>query len=347
MRLKSSSSARPLPPLALVPLAAILLVACSDQSAPTIEPPAATASTEATTAVQNASAITGQVSSSAGPEAGVWVIAETGEFDTFFARIVATDEEGRFAIPDLPAASYQVWVRGYGLADSAKFSADPGESLQIAATLAPNDAVAAQVYPAAYWYSMMGLPDEGELGNIEGGLNAYLTWMKNMGCVGCHQLGQQSTRTIPEFFGEFETHEQAWMRRVLSGQAGQGMFSQLSERLDGVPFKYLGDWTQRIADGELPFAKPQRPSGQERNVVVTVRDWSNPRAYMHDLSGTDRRDPTVNANGPLYGAPELSTDEFPVLDPVNNTSWVINAPVRDADTPTTAATPPSAPTPYW
>jgi len=347
MRCTFSNKAHLLSPLALVPAAAILLAACSEQSTPAATLSDATDTTEAAVRAQNAAAITGQVSSAAGPEAGVWVVAETGEFDTFFARIVATDDEGRFAIPDLPSARYEIWVRGYGLADSAKYSAEPGTSMQIEATLAPNDAVAAQVYPAAYWYSMMGLPDESELANIDGGLNAYLTWMKNMGCVGCHQLGQQSTRTIPEFFGEFETHEQAWMRRVLSGQAGQGMFSQLSERLDGVPFRYLGDWTQRIADGELPFAKPQRPSGQERNVVVTVRDWSNPRAYMHDLSGTDRRNPTVNANGPLYGAPELSTDEFPVLDPVNNTSWVINAPVRDADTPTTAATPPSAPSAYW
>ena len=342
-----SNKAHLLSPLALVPAAAILLAACSEQSTPAATLSDTTDTTEAAVTAQNAAAITGQVSSAAGPEAGVWVVAETSEFDTFFARIVATDDEGRFAIPDLPSARYEIWVRGYGLADSAKYSAEPGTSMQIEATLAPNDAVAAQVYPAAYWYSMMGLPDESELANIEGGLNAYLTWMKNMGCVGCHQLGQQATRTIPEFFGEFETHEQAWMRRVLSGQAGQGMFSQLSDRLDGVPFRYLGDWTQRIADGELPFAKPQRPSGQERNVVVTVRDWSNPRAYMHDLSGTDRRNPTVNANGPLYGAPELSTDEFPVLDPVNNTSWVINAPVRDADTPTTAATPPSAPSAYW
>lgn len=326
-------------------IAALFLLGCSEPSTAPEQIPDQTPGNEAVAA--EASAISGSVRSSAGAEAGVWVIAETGELDTFFARIVATDDNGAFLIPDLPEANYQVWVRGYGLADSARYSANPGEVLQLEAVLAANEAEAAQVYPAAYWYAMMDLPEESELENIEGGLNAYLTWMKNMGCVGCHQLGQLSTRTIPEFFGDFETHEQAWMRRVLSGQAGQGMFNQLSGRLDGVPFKYLGDWTQRIADGELPFAQPQRPEGIERNVVVTVRDWSNPKAYMHDLSGTDRRDPTVNAYGPLYGAPELSTDEFPVLDPVANTSWVIDVPVRDADTPTTASTPPAAPSAYW
>ncbi len=325
--------------------ASLLLGACGPQDSSTTSN--TVSATDTVEVITDSRSISGTVTSSTGAEAGVWVIAETGDFDTFFARIVATDDNGQFLIPDLPDAEYQVWVRGYGLTDSAKTSSSPGSQLQLEAVPAPDAALAAQVYPAAYWYAMMDLPDEEELVNVNGGLNAYLTWMKNMGCVGCHQLGQLSTRTIPAFFGDFETHEQAWMRRVLSGQAGQGMFNQLSDRLDGVPFKYLGDWTQRIADGELPFATPERPTGLERNVVVTVRDWSNPKAYMHDLSGTDRRDPTVNAYGPLYGAPELSTDEFPVLDPVSNTASVIDVPVRDPDTPTTAATPPAAPSAYW
>jgi hypothetical protein len=81
--------------------------------------------------------------------------------------------------------------------------------------------------------------------------------------------------------------------------------------------------------------------------VATVRDWSSPQFYMHDLSGTDRRDPTVNGYGKLYGAPELATDEMPILDPVANESSVFHAPVRDEDTPTTNAVPPLAPSPYW
>ena len=98
-----------------------------------------------------------------------------------------------------------------------------------------------------------------------------------------------------------------------------------------LPYKYLADWTDRIASGEVPAVKPQRPAGIERNVVATVRDWSKPTGYMHDLSGTDRRNPTVNGYGPLYGAPELSTDEFPILDPVANTADHFVAPVRDED----------------
>src|SRR5262245_27594168 len=70
--------------------------------------------------------IGGVVTGAKGPEAGVWVIAETSDLPTRFVRIVATDDRGRYVIPDLPKASYNVWVRGYGLVDSAKSKAAPG-----------------------------------------------------------------------------------------------------------------------------------------------------------------------------------------------------------------------------
>src|SRR5688572_28670846 len=57
--------------------------------------------------------ITGRVTSGAGPEAGVWVIAETHETNTPLIKIVVTDDEGRFTLPQLPTATYNVWVRGY------------------------------------------------------------------------------------------------------------------------------------------------------------------------------------------------------------------------------------------
>ena len=317
----------------------------SNRSIDTISAASQPAPAEPPTVARNSGAIGGAVSSENGAEAGVWVIAETDAFDTFFAKIVVTDDQGRFVIPDLPDAEYQIWVRGYGLLDSQKTNARPGRTLKLQAPLAMNDAEAAQVYPAAYWYAMLDLPTADEIKNVDGGLNNYLTWIKNMGCVGCHQLGQAATRTFPYGIGE-ASHAQAWLQRISSGQAGESMVG-LVNRLNGLPIKYLADWTERIANGETPFAKPERPQGKERNLVVTVRDWSTPKAYMHDLSGTDRRNPTVNAYGALYGAPELSTDEFPILNPRTNTASFFNAPVRDADTPSTVKTPPFAPSPYW
>jgi len=290
--------------------------------------------------------IGGVVTSASGPEAGVWVIAETDDLDTRFARIVVTDDAGRYLVPDLPDANYEVWVRGYGIVDSAKSAASPGEIIDLAVDAAPDAAAAARVYPAAYWYSMMGLPDENELAGVPGGLNQYLASMKNLGCIGCHQLGQESTRTIPAALGEFASSEDAWLRRVSSGQAGRQMAGQVTGQ-GGLRLKYLAEWTDRVAEGELPSTGPERPSGIERNVVATVRDWASPSVYMHDLASTDRRDPTVNAYGRIYGAPELSTDDFPILDPVANTDTSFRAPVRDADTPTTASTLPFEPSPYW
>ena len=102
--------------------------------------------------------IGGVVTSAAGPEAGVWVIAETDDLGTRFARIVVTDDQGRYLVPDLPEASYRIWVRGYGLVDSEPVPGERGELLDLSASVAPDAAAAAQVYPAAYWYSMMGLP---------------------------------------------------------------------------------------------------------------------------------------------------------------------------------------------
>ena len=264
--------------------------------------------------------IGGAVTGPRGPEAGVWVIAETRDLPTRYAKMVVTDDQGRYVVPDLPKAKYQVWVRGYGLIDSPKVDAVPGQQLDLTAVAASNEAAAAQYYPAIYWYAMLKIPDKDQFGgksNIPEKISQadWLTTIKNQSCVGCHQLGQLSTRTIPAGLGEFKSGEEAWIRRVQAGQASTLMINQLAGRLGGVPFKYFGDWTDRVAQGELPFAKPPRPQGIERNIVVTTWDWGNEKKYLHDLISSDKRNPSVNANGALYGSPEYATDQLPVLDP--------------------------------
>ena len=245
--------------------------------------------------------IGGVVTGPNGPEAGVWVIAETTDLPTKFARMVVTDDQGRYVIPDLPSANYQVWVRGYGLVDSPKMRAKPGQTLNHTAVVAPNEAAAAHYYPAIYWYSMMKLPPKDDFGGktaIPEKLTQidWLKQMKNIGCIGCHQLGQEATRTIPAQFGPFKSGEEAWMRRIQSGQSGEQMTNQLAGGFAGVPFKYLGEWTDSIAKGALPKQKPPRPTGVERNIVVTSWEWSTPDKYLHDLIASDRRNPTVNAS---------------------------------------------------
>ena len=162
------------------------------------------------------------------------MIAETTDLPTKFARIVVTDDQGRYVIPDLPTANYSVWVRGYGLVDSPKLRAKPGQHLDIAAVPAPNDAAAAHYYPAIYWYAMMKIPPTTDFGKDDSGLPPkmtqvdYLKQMKNIGCIGCHQLGQEATRTIPAQFGPFKSGADAWMRRIQSGQSGEQMINQLA-----------------------------------------------------------------------------------------------------------------------
>src|SRR5712675_2612044 len=103
--------------------------------------------------------IGGVVNGPGGPEAGVWVIAETTDLPVRFIRIVVTDDQGRYVIPDLPKANYDVWVRGYGLVDSPKVKSEPGKQLNLTAVPAPNAAEAAKYYPAIYWYAMMKIPE--------------------------------------------------------------------------------------------------------------------------------------------------------------------------------------------
>jgi hypothetical protein len=279
--------------------------------------------------------IGGVVTSSKGPEAGVWVIAETRSLPVRYIKAVVTDDRGRYVLPDLPQASYSVWVRGYGLVDSAKVTSAPGKLVNLTATPAPNDAAAAQYYPAIYWYSMLHIPTAGEFG--EGSKipqaitqTAWLNQMKNNGCVGCHQLGQKATRTIPASFNLSGT--QAWMRRTMSGQSGEQMTGQLLS-LGPLGYQYLGEWTDRIAKGELPHAKPARPQGVERNIVVTLQGLGDEKHYLHDVITTDKRKPTVNGYGRIYGSPEYSTDILPILDPVKNTATTFRAPVRDEHMP--------------
>jgi hypothetical protein len=304
--------------------------------------------------------IAGVVTSRCGPEAGVWVIAETRDLGARFAKIVVTDDLGRFVLPDLPKARYQVWVRGYGLVDSPKVSARPGNALNLNAVVAPDRAAAAQYYPAIYWWSLLQIPDAedfpgtGPNGNgmppAFQSLDQWLDVIKTNGCGNCHQIGNYATRNMPPAFSHFDSAIGAWARRVQSGPGGTSMVRTMGRLLtpDGGHLAALANWTDRIKAGELPRASPSRPTGIERNLVVTVRDWLDPKHYLHDLTATDKRDPHVNAYGLLYGTTELSIAEIPVLDPVHNTKTAIAAPVRDPDTPSSSsANPVFAASPYF
>src|SRR5678815_2622842 len=293
-----------------------------------------------------------------GPEAGVWVIAETRDLPTRLIKVVVTNDQGRYLLPDLPKANYDVWVRGYGLVDSPKVKAAPGKVLNLTAVTAPNAAAAAQYYPAQYWFAMMQLPPKsdfpgtGPSGNgIAPNIKSQGEWVRNIvatdACTACHQLGGKATREVPKALGTFEDSVAAWDRRIQSGQAGGAMSARFTQVGRTRALQMYADWTDRVARGELPATAPQRPAGRERNIVITMWDYGTDKTYLHDEISSDKRNPTVNANGPIYGATEESTQFLPVVNPAENSATQIPLVVRDPKTPSAADQPPAAPSAYW
>ena len=283
--------------------------------------------------------ISGRVVSEGGvAEAGVWVIAEAkdvmqndGRGPDSFRKIVVTDDAGSFLVPDLPDGTYDVWVRGYGLIDSraswtlfGDLQLRPGaRDVEISVTKAANAREAAKVYPANYWYSLLKLPPAsafpGDGNYIAPGVGSQGEWMGNLKltCNLCHQIGTSATR--------FATRE-AWdvgMRKSPNMFRGATRFGY-EAFLD-----VFGDWSERIHSGEVPPAPP-RPTGAERNVVITQWEVADLYTHPHDISATDRRNPTSNANGPVYLV-DYAQDWLVIIDPVNNSWKRVRVPTHPMD----------------
>ena len=246
--------------------------------------------------------IGGTVTSTAGPEAGVWVIAETTELPTTFARIVVTDDQGRYVLPDLPEASYDVFVRGYGLVDSATVTAMPGQHLDLEAVVAPDGHAAAATYPPGSWLSLLEIP-EGDMPKME-----VVSAIKE--CLQCHAIGNAGTREIPARYDDVSSRE-AWDHRTSGGAFG--LMPSIYGRL-GSQAQMFADWTDAIAAGAYPEQAPPRPAGLERNAVISVWDWASPEGTRSDAQATHEWEPTINANGRVYGVHTNDT-EIAWLDP--------------------------------
>src|SRR5712671_7892981 len=257
-------------------------------------------------------------SNGAKPEAGVWVIAETKSLPVPFRKIVVTDDQGRFLVPDLPDGSYELWVRGYGLKDSDRVSAARGENVKLQVANAATPQEAAKIYPASYWTSLIQPPPMSELPVKYKSQDEWLATLRN-GCNHCHELGMPQTRIY--------TTAKDWDAMFLRAKS-------MHQELDGmgrlVVERTLADWGTRIAAGEVPPAPP-RPTGIERNVVVSQWDWAAPESFVHDLVSTDKRNPPMYAYGKVYGGDRTGGGRLAVLDPVKNTVSLLQVEPRSKE----------------
>ncbi|MBM3771002.1 MAG: hypothetical protein FJW27_06885 [Acidimicrobiia bacterium] len=314
-----------------VGMLATLMAACADGSAVT----AGAAEVDV-----NDASIGGVVLSGGKPEAGVWVVAETTSLPTRFTRIVVTDDFGRFLVPDLPvsATSFNVWVRGYGLRDSQPIRATRGDRVTLLAENARTPQEAAKIYPANYWLSLYEPPPAGALPLVDGegaltkahhgegadeesgvasraypGREHWVGHMK-LACMLCHQMGQDISR----LFDRPEHWDAVWDRAQMVRTA-EGLGKQVLKQS-------LADWGTRIAQGEVPPAPP-RPTGLERNMVVTQWDWARDDSYVHDNISTDKRNPTLYPYGKVYGL-DIGQSFLWELDPVKHTVSAHEIPLR-------------------
>jgi hypothetical protein len=337
-------------PRVLLGICAIAASAVSIWAAAPQQPRAAAAQI-----AMDADDIAGVVTSRRGPEAGVWVIAETTDTPTKFRKIVVTDDRGRYLLPDLPAkATFAIWVRGYGLTDSSPVRSLPGRTLPLTATVAADARAAARVYPASYWYSLIDIPAErefpgtGATGNgIAPEMRTQHHWINQIkaNCNVCHQMGNQATREIPKALGTFPSSIGAWDTRVQVGQDGQGMSNMVSGLGRARGLEMFARWTDRVAAGDVP-PEPPRPQGRERNVVLTMWDWGGAATFAHDELTTDKRNPTANAHGPIYGV-DWGNDGFLIVDPLEHTAEELRIPVLDPRVPPGKSQKMPVPSPYW
>ena len=266
------------------------------------------------------SSIGGTVVNSNGgkPEAGVWVIAETKSLQTPFRKIVVTDDQGRFLVPDLPDAAYELWVRGYGLKDSDRVKGVRGQSVKLSVADAATPQEAAKIYPASYWTAMIKPPDPADLPERFKSQDEWLANLRN-GCNHCHATGIPQTRIY--------TTAKDWDAMFLRAQR---MHRELDVMGKTLVERMLADWGSRIAAGEVPPAPP-RPSGMERNVVLSSWDWGFPESFVHDLISTDKRNPSLYPYGKVYGVDRTGGGRLLILDPVKNTTTWLQVEPRDKD----------------
>ena len=227
-----------------------------------------------------AAEIGGVVTGASGPEAGVWVIAETTDLPTKFAKIVVTDDQGRYMLPELPKAKYQIWVRGYGLVDSPKVDGEPGKLINLTAVKRRQRGGRRRILSG----NLLVLDGQD---TAKGHVPGHRTQRQRHPAGGqepapvARYREDQRLRRLPPDGREVDAHDPVRIRRLQDLLRSLGAphpvrpgHDQHDQRRSHAStpscmLENYADWTDRVAKGELPFAKPERPQGVERNIVLT------------------------------------------------------------------------------
>ena len=267
--------------------------------------------------------IDGVVTVAGGDPSGLWVIAETNDTPTPFRKIVVTHDDGRFVIPDVPGdAVYQVWLRGYGIEDSVKYTARSEHTVEFNIAVASTPQAAAQAFPANYWLSMLTLPEEAEFPGT--GSNGLGTQMEYQGdwvdgvkdrCQLCHQMGHKFTRVFPDD-ADYPSTRAGWDARV---RLGEQMNNQMNAMGRQRALDVFTDWTDRINAGEVPPTPPRPSQYPEQNIVISQWTWTDPGVFVHDNISTDKRAPWLERYryGRVFGVSQ-SHAKMPATDPNAN-----------------------------
>ncbi|HET9217448.1 MAG TPA: hypothetical protein VFR18_10735, partial [Terriglobia bacterium] len=181
--------------------------------------------------------------------------------------------------------------------------------------------------------------------SLDGWMHAFKS-----NCNFCHQIGNPITRTLDHVFKakpEFKTSQEAWNHRLQAGIRGNQMSSAATGLNREFALNMFASWTDRIAKGETPKAKPPRPQGIERNVVVTQWDWGTDHSFMHDQITTSKQNPSLNGGGRVW-AVSAGHGTLVHLDPRTSETAEIEIPIReDKSRVTSRFAPPSTPSLWW
>ena len=294
------------------------------------------------TQVRNDS-IGGVVTSSAGPEAGVWVIAETTDLPTRYIK--GGGHRRSRPLPDSRSAQGQVhrlgarlrtggFAQGRGRAGQAgRSEADRRAGCESRrAILSRQLLVRAAEGAREKRISRHGPPETA----FRRTSRARASGFTSSRPIAANPATSSATNTRARFRRcsaiSIPAASVDAARAIRTGRHRHDGRPELN-LAPSEPPSCLAIGPRASQKGELPAEAPPRPQGVERNVVITQWDWADPKAYLHDEISTDKRNPNVNANGLIYGSPEESRDYLPVLDPVHNTISQVKVPYRDPNTP--------------